>query len=149
MDAPGTSAVLAVIVLLILLAASAAAAVAYRRFARLEKRAALLERELEERRREPLEGELVIVTTPKPDDRSMRGLVSRVTDAGALVLTGTVYLETQATRGGGVEIREVPAAGVTVVPSYSRAQIVTDVVGQAEDTNDAELAEAVQLRAAS
>lgn len=124
-------------VLLLIAVAAAAVAVAYHR------RAARLECELDSRRQDPLEGELVIVSTPKPDDQSIRGLVTRTTPAGGLLLTGAVYLERQTVRGGREEVVEVPAAGAIVVPAFSSAQIITDVVAQAEAPADV-----AQLRSA-
>lgn len=71
-------------------------------------------RELEQDRRlRVLEGELVVVNTPKPDDQSIRGVVRQELESGLLVLTGAVYLERDVDHGRQV-VREVPAGDVAV-----------------------------------
>lgn len=47
-----------------------------------------------------LEGELVLVNTPRPDERAYRGLVVRELPAGELELRGAEELERVPTRGG-------------------------------------------------
>lgn len=127
MDVLGLAAVLFLI-------ACAAAAVVYGC-----RRIRDLEGELEAHRVSPLEGELVIVNTARPDDQSIRGLVARETAAGALVLTGAVYLERNAVRGGREEVIEVPAAGAIVVHNPSTTQIVTDVYGRDDERQAADV----------
>lgn len=123
--------VLGLAAVLFLIACAAAAAVYGCR--RGLRRIRDLEGELEAHRSSPLEGELVIVNTARPDDQSIRGFVVRETAAGALVLTGAVYLERNAVRGGREEVIEVPAAGAIVVHNPSSTQIVTDVYRRGED----------------
>lgn len=60
-----------------------------------------------------LEGELVVVNTPKPDDQSVRGVVNRELESGLLVLTAAVYLERDRARGRDT-VREVPVGDVVV-----------------------------------
>lgn len=47
-----------------------------------------------------LEGELVLVNTPRPDERTFRGLVVRELPAGELELRGAEELERVPARGG-------------------------------------------------
>jgi hypothetical protein len=96
-----------------------------RRLADAVERAAARRHELElaalERGGE-LEGELVIVNTPRPDDQTLKGVCRRELASGGLVLEAAVYLERRPSRGS-EEVDEVPAGDV-VVPAYSFAQIV-------------------------
>lgn len=90
--------------------------------------------ELAEHRRSPLEGELVIVNTPRPDDQSIKGVCVRdLGRAGGMVLEAAVYLDRGIEHGREVP-REVPAGDV-VVDRYSWAQIVrrTEPVTTQED----------------
>lgn len=77
-----------------------------------------------ERRRSPLEGELVIVNTPRPDDQTLRGVCLR--DLGrerGMVLTAAEYVDTELARGE-EKPRRTPLVGEVHVPAYSFAQIV-------------------------
>lgn len=87
------------------------------------ERVAELEGELAARAASPLEGELVIVNTPAPDDQSIRGVVVRELNDGGLLLAGAVYLERVTARGGLEEVQE-RHVGDVIVPSYSFAQRV-------------------------
>lgn len=78
---------------------------------------ALLARARRDRR--PLQGEHVIVNTPKPDDQSLRGFCVEELSRDRLRLTGAVYLEPDGRSG----VVEVPAGDV-VVPAYSWAQVI-------------------------
>jgi hypothetical protein len=108
---------MAVIGLILVVALAAAVVIALR----TQRRARELERKLEQRRR-PLEGELCVIHTPKPDDQSLRGVVRAELDRGALVLSAAVYLEREGGERGGEVLREVPVGDV-VIPAYSWAQI--------------------------
>lgn len=108
--------------LLVLVGAALTALVAARNVAdRLEaerdaagQRLRLLGRELEQAKRtRVLEGELVVVNTPRPDDQSVRGVVEQELDNGLLVLKGAVYLERIPGRGR-EEVREVSVGDVVV-----------------------------------
>lgn len=86
-------------------------------------------------RRPILEGKLLLVNTPKPDDQTLQGVCRAELAGGGLLLEGAVYIDRVPVRGGGEEPREVPA-GTVVLPRYSFAQIVGegrlgDVVDQA------------------
>lgn len=63
--------------------------------------------------RRVLEGELVVVNTPKPDDQSVRGVVRQELESGLLVLAGAVYLDRDRDRGRDT-VREVPVGDVVV-----------------------------------
>lgn len=130
------------LVLIVVAAVCAIAAlVAYRRGhrAELERVRASRHREAERRHRleleladarerqaaeaaRPLVGRTVIANTPRPDDRSIRGVVVRELEGNGLVLQGAVYLDPSGDPNN-PGIREVPA-GELVVPRYSFAQII-------------------------
>lgn len=63
--------------------------------------------------RRVLEGELVVVNTPKPDDQSVRGVVRQELESGLLVLAGADYLERDHDRGRET-VRVVPVGDVVV-----------------------------------
>lgn len=88
--------------------------------------------ELEQARRaRVLEGELVVVNTPKPDDQSIRGVVDRELDNGLLCLKAAVYLERDVARGRET-VREVPVGDVVVAgPKLGGfAQVLVATPGQ-------------------
>lgn len=132
------------LVLIVVAAVCAIAAlVAYRRGhrAELERVRASRHREAERRHRleleladarerqaaeaaRPLVGRTVIANTPRPDDRSIRGVVARELENGygGLVLQGAVYLDPSGDPSN-PGVREV-SAGELVVPRVSFAQII-------------------------
>jgi hypothetical protein len=81
-----------------------------------------LEDDLERYRTGPLLGQRVIVNTPRPDEQSIRGVVTIELDSGGLVLAAAELLETVHDRDG--EHVEAQAIGDVVVPAYSWAQRV-------------------------
>jgi hypothetical protein len=126
--------------LLVLLGAAGAVIVAVRNVAdRLEaerddaiRHLRACQRDLEQSRRlRVLEGELVVVNTPKPDDQSVRGVVRQELESGLLVLAGADYLERDHDRGRET-VRVVPVGDVVVAgPKLgSWVQVLTAPPGQ-------------------
>lgn len=79
------------------------------------------------RQRSPLEGELVLVNTPKPDDQTIRGVCRRELrdETGrpvGIVLEAAEYVGTELHRGEERPTRT--PIGDVVVPAYAFAQIV-------------------------
>lgn len=85
--------------------------------ARLEhtlQRVGELELELAELTASPIVGKVVVVNTPRPDDQSIRGVVTRELEDGGVVLTAAVVLETVVDRAGESSVEERPAGDVVV-----------------------------------
>lgn len=107
---PGTLAALAALIVALVFAAGiGVAAILHAR--RASRRLAELEAE---RAASPLVGRTVVVNTPRPDDQALRGVVTRELEDGGVVLAGAAYLDRVEVRGGGAEVREVPAGDVVV-----------------------------------
>lgn len=90
---------------------------------------------LDRERRTSLEGKLVVVNTPRPDDQTIRGVCRRelFDDEGrptALVLEAAEYVDSEHVRGED-RARRTPIGTVTV-PAYSFAQHVPPRQGDAE-----------------
>jgi hypothetical protein len=94
-------------------------AAAHGRLEHAAERLAELEDELQ-RARGPLVGQLVVVNTPRPDDQSIRGVITAQLDDGGFVLAGAELLETIRDRGGDQVVEQ--QIGDVVVPRYSWLQ---------------------------
>lgn len=62
----------------------------------------------------PLLGHTVVVNTPRPDDRSIRGVVTRELDGGGVVLSAAVIYNEVVGAGREAKVVEIPAGEVVV-----------------------------------
>lgn len=79
----------------------------------------------------PLLGQTVVVTTPRPDDRSIRGVVIRELDGGGVVLSAAVIYDEVVGPGREAKAVEIPA-GEVVVYAVAWFQILYPVDPQPE-----------------